>query len=284
MKSRLLHNIVLALVVAGLALFLLLKPEKAGPQKFRLSQLQAGAITQVTLAPAKRDTIVLEKRGEDWRMSAPFPARADANRVASTLEILQAQSETRLPAQDLQKFELDQPFVRLRVKDQAKEQEFIFGGRQPVSNQIYVATEGHVYLVSPTYLMDVVRGPGDFASKKLLAESDSIAGFAMPELKLTLKDGRWQREPNDGKLSADQLNRYADEWRLALAMSVDKASDAKPLERLRLTLASGKTVAISLIARDPEVVLRREDEALDYRFPRDVGERLLNPAAHAKQP
>lgn len=273
MKSRLLHNVILALLVAGLALFLLLKPEKAGPQKFRLSELQAGAVTRLTLAPTQRETIVVEKQGGEWRMTAPFAARADGNRVLSTLEILQAQSEARLPAKDLEKFELDQPFVRLKVN----EQEFVFGGRQPVSNQIYVATGGHVYLVSPTYLMDAARGPGDFASKKLLAEEESPSGFALPGLKLTLKDGSWLREPDDKKLSADQINRYADEWRLALAMSVEKASAAKPLERMQVSLAKGKPLDIAVIAREPDVVLRREDEGLEYRFPRDVGERLLNP-------
>lgn len=273
MKSRLLHNVILALLVAGLALFLLLKPEKAGPQKFRLSELQAGAVTRLTLAPTQRETIVVEKQGGEWRMTAPFAARADGNRVLSTLEILQAQSEARLPAKDLEKFELDQPFVRLKVN----EQEFVFGGRQPVSNQIYVATGGHVYLVSPTYLMDAARGPGDFVSKKLLAEEESPSGFALPGLKLTLKDGSWLREPDDQKLSADQINRYADEWRLALAMSVDKASAAKPLERVQVSLAKGKPLDIAVIAREPDVVLRREDEGLEYRFPRDVGERLLNP-------
>jgi hypothetical protein len=283
MKSRLLHNIILALLVAGLALFLLVKPEKAGPQKFRLSELQASAVTRLTLAPAKREIIVLEKQGGEWRMTAPFAARADSNRVASALEILQAQSESRLPAKDLEKFELDQPFVRLKVN----EQEFVFGGRQPVSNQIYVATGGHVYLVSPTYLMDAARGPGDFASKKLLAEEESPSGFTLPGLKLTLKDGHWQRDPDNKNLSADQLNRYADEWRLALAMSVDKASATKPLERVQVQLSKGKPLDIALIAREPDVVLRREDEGLEYRIPRDVGERLLNPLSsspHAQQP
>lgn len=284
MKSRLLHNVILALLVAGLALFLVFKPEKAGPQKFRLSELQAGAITRLTLAPTNREPIVVEKHGDEWRMTAPFAARADGHRVLAALEILQAQSETRLPAKDLEKFELDTPFLRLKAGDQSHEQEFVFGGRQPVSNQIYVATGGHVYLVSPTYLMDAAKGPGDFASKKLLAEEESPTGFLLPGLKLTLKDGSWLREPDDKKLSADQLNRYADEWRLAIAMSVDKASTAQPLERLQVNLAKGKPLDIAVITHTPDVVLRRVDEGLDYRFPRDVGEHLLNPAAHTSTP
>lgn len=278
MKSRLLHNLVLALIVAGLALFLVFKPEKAGPQKFALSSLQASAVTGLGLAPTGKDAIVLEKRGDDWRMSAPLQARADRYRIDSILEILGAQSETRLPATDLARFGLDKPFVRLKARQGATEQELDFGDRQPVSNQLYVATAGQVYLVSPTYLVDLSRGAEDFLAKKLLADNESPAGFELPGLKLTLKDGAWKREPDEGKLSADQLNRFVDEWKLAMAMSVAKAGMGKPLAQIRVSLTNGKTLELSLLEREPEVVLRREDEGLEYHFAPDAGARLLDPS------
>lgn len=283
MKSRLLHNLLLALVVAGLALFLMLKPEKAGPQRFALSALQAGRVTRLELAPAGKPAIVLEKRGDDWRMTAPLQARADGYRIAATLELLKAQSETRLPAKDLQKFELDKPYVRVSVSQGKEQQLFDIGGRQPLTNQLYVATGGYVYLVSPVYLVDVSRGAEDFLAKKLLADDESPAGFELPGMKLSLKDGRWQRAPDDGKLSADDLNRFVDEWKLATAMSVTPAAagGGKPLAQLRVTLAGGKVLDLALLAREPEVVLRREDEGLDYHFAPDAGARLLDPAAPA---
>lgn len=279
LKSRLLHNIVLALVVAGLALFLVFKPEKAGPQRFTLSTLQADAVSRLSLAPNGKATIVLEKHGDDWRMTAPFHARADGYRVAATLELLKAQSETRLPATDLAKFGLDTPFVRLSVGQGSTQQEFAFGDRQPLTNQLYVATGGHVYLVSPVYLVDVSKGAEDFLAKKLLADDESPAGFTLPGLTLALKDGNWQRDPDDKKLSADQLNRFVDEWKLATAMSVAKAGNGKPLEQLQVALTNGKRLELSLLAREPEVVLRREDEGLEYHFAADVGARLLDPSA-----
>jgi hypothetical protein len=280
MKSRLLHNVLLALVVAGLALFLVFKPEKAGPQRFALSTLPAASVTRLDLAPAGKDAIVLEKRGDEWRMTAPFRARADDYRIAATLELLKAQSETRLPAKDLQKFELDPPFVRLRVEAGSRQQAIDIGGRQPLTNQLYVATGGYVYLVSPVYLVDVSRGAEDFLAKKLLADGESPTGFELPGLKLTLKDGRWQREPDDGKLTADELNRFVDEWKLATAMSVTRAEpgSGKPLAEVRVLLASGKRLSLALLAREPEVVLRRADEGLDYHFAPDAGARLLDPS------
>lgn len=274
LKSRLLHNIVLALIVAGLALFLLLKPEKAGPQKFALSRLRGEAVTRISLAPAGRETIVLEKRGDAWQMTAPLAARADRFRVDALLGLLGAQSEIRLPASDLARFDLAPPFLRLQIGAQ----EFAFGGRQPVTNQIYVATGGHVYLLSAAYLVDVSRGAEDFLARTLLAGDETPVGFTLPGLKLRQKDGRWEREPDDGRLSADLLNRFADEWKLATAMSVAKATAAKPLARLQVSLADGRKLEFSLLAREPELVLRREDEGLEYRFAPDAGARLLEPS------
>lgn len=285
MKSRLLHNIVLALIVAGLALFLVFKPQKAGPQKFALSTLQATGVTRLDLTPAGKAPIVLEKHGGDWRMTAPLQARADRFRIDSLLEILGAQSETRLPATDLGRFGLAKPFARLVARQGAAEQVFDFGDRQPVSNQLYVATGGQVYLVSPVYLVDMSKGAEDFLSRKLLADAESPVAFELPGLKLALKDGTWTREPNEGprspdlkNLSADQLNRFVDEWKLAMAMSVAKAGTGKALAQVRVRLSNGRTLELSLLEREPEVVLRREDEGLEYHFAADAGARLLDPS------
>jgi hypothetical protein len=138
--------------------------------------------------------------------------------------------------------------------------------------------------VPPVYLVDVSKGAEDFVAKTLLADSEVPAGFALPGLTLTRKDGTWRREPDTGTLSADQLNRFGDEWKLATALSVAKTGTAKPLEKIQVSLANGKILDLVLLAREPEIVLRREDEGLEYRFPADVGGRLLDPGLNSGGP
>jgi hypothetical protein len=281
MKSRLLHNLILALIVAGLALFLIFKPQPAGPQKYKLSMLTPSAVTRVELTPAGKPTVVLEKKGDDWRMTAPLKGRADSFRIDGALDILSAESETKLPAKELEKFELDKPYVRLKVNGQ----EFLFGGRQPVTDQIYVATGGRIYLVAPVYLASAAKSATDFLAKQILGDRETPRGFELPGLKLTQNAGKWVREPDDGKLSADQLNRFADEWKLAMAMSVSPAGETQPKAHVGVILADGKHLNFGIVSQEPDVVLRREDEKLDYHFTKDAGEKLLDPAKiDTKQP
>lgn len=277
MSRRLAVNLLLALAVATLALVLFLKPEQPGPQPYALSTLTPQAVTMIELVPRQGPALKLERQAGRWRLTQPFPARADPNRVDALLSLLAARSEQRLPAEALEKFGLAPPFLRLTVRTPASEQVFAFGDRQPVSSQIYVLTAGSVYLVSPVYLMDVSRGAVDFVAKNPLAEGETPVGFELPGLTLELENGRWQRKPDDGRLSADQLNRFADEWRLASAASVERAGDAPALARITLRLSDGRVVPFSLVAREPEWILRREDEGLEYHFPPEVGARLLKP-------
>jgi len=282
MRSRLLHNLLLAAAVVALALFLFFRPEPAGPQRFALSTLRAADVVSLELAPRGADPIVLERGKAGWWVRAPRTARADGARVEAVLNILGAQSERRLPPGDPAKFGLAPPALRLTVRTAEGAQVFDFGDTQPVTGEVYMATGGAVYLVSPVYTVDVSRGVEAFFARKLLADDENPVGFTLPGLSLLLENGRWRREPDDGRFSADQLNRFADEWRLATAARVEAAragADRRgPSSSIAVRLADGRTLAFTLLARQPEWVLRREDEGLDYHFAPDVGERLLDPA------
>lgn len=284
MSARLAVNLALAAAVLGLALFLFFKPEPAGPEQFSLSSLTPQSVIRIELAPRQGAALVLERQAGRWRLTAPFAARADATRVDALLSVLASRSQHRLPARELEKFGLAPPFARLTVSTPDARQVFEFGERQPVSNQIYVLTGGWVYLVAPAYLVEVSRSATDFVAKSLLAEGETPVGFDLPALRLSLEDGRWRREPGDGHLSADQLNRFVDEWRLATAFSVQRAGEAKPLSRLSVRLDDGRVLDFSLIAREPDWILRREDEGLEYHFAPDVGARLLDPARADAKP
>ncbi|MEO1766970.1 DUF4340 domain-containing protein [Thiobacter aerophilum] len=278
MSSRLITNLVLAATVLALASVLLFKPEPAGPPQFHLSTLTPQTVTRIELTPRDGPAIVLARKAAGWRLAAPFSARADEARVEALLGLLASRSEQRLPARELQKFGLAPPYARLTIDTAASRQVFDFGDRQPVSDQVYVLTGGWVYLVSPVYLVDVSRGAMDFVAKNPLAEEEKPVGFSLPRLRLSLENGRWRREPDNGRLSADSLNRFLDEWRLARAVSVQQAGRAPAQSRASVHLADGRVLVFSLIAREPEWILRREDEGLEYHFAPDAGARLIDPA------
>lgn len=274
MKARLLLNLALAALVMVLALLVWLKPRPAAQPEFRLSALAAADINRIAIEKPGQSAIVLQKKPAGWRLSAPFAARAEGEAVGRVLEILAATSAQRFPASDLARFQLDRPLLSLTLNDQ----EFSFGTQNPLTGEVYVMTNGGVYLVAPRNLASALKAPADFAARALLAEDERPAGFDFADLRLNLlEDGKWSASPARADLSQDDLNRWSDEWRHASSLITQPYDGTPPQEAFTLLLRDGRTISCKLLRHEPELVLLREDEKLQYHFPTEVGKRLLRP-------
>ena len=270
MSYRLWVNLALALAVAALAWLVFFKTAPNDSAKHKLSTLTPSSINEITITLAQRPRVVLTKRAGNWFVTEPFAARADRTRVDSLLGLLSAESGQRFAAKDLARFELDRPLASVKIGTQ----EFWFGGVHPLSNQLYVLTQGAVYLISPVYFVDVAKQPTDYAAKQLLAETENPVAFEFATFKLTRTDGKWQKEPADAVLSQDDANKFADEWRHAQALAVSQPRTFKATEQITLRLASGKSLALHAAQQEQEWVVLREDEKLAYHFTLDAARRL----------
>ena len=274
MKSRILLNLALAALVAALILLVWLKPRPMAQMEFKLSTLASASINRITIDKPGQPAIVLQGNPAGWRLSAPFQARADGAAVGRLLEILAATSLQRFPATDLGRFQLDNPLLRLTLNGQ----EFSFGTQNTLTGEVYVATNGGVHLVAPSYLVYSMKMPADFASRAFLAEDEKLAGFEFADLNLSQSsDGKWLTSPARPNLSQDDINRWVDEWRHASSLVTQPYDDTPPQESFTLRLGDGKLIPCKILRREPELVILREDEKLQYHFPSEIGKRLLSP-------
>ncbi len=271
MKSRIWLNLALLLAVACLASLLYFKSLGNAPNEFRLSTLQAGDIKRITID--KPDALTLEKRGHGWYITRPYVARANAFQVERLLEILSVTSKQRFPANDLTRFDLDQPQERLTLGQQT----FSFGALNPLTGEQYVATADNVYLVPQRCGAAVAMPLDSFLNHLLLADNEIPAGFNLPGYKLTRVNGAWSVSPAPAELSQDQLNRFADEWRYAYSISSQPAKPPPGVEQIRIMLDNGGSVLLYIMQKQPQLILVRDDEMIAYRFPGDVSKRLLDP-------
>ncbi|MDP2155934.1 MAG: DUF4340 domain-containing protein, partial [Sulfuricella sp.] len=188
MKSRILLNLVVAGLVAVLSLLVWLKPRPVAPTEFKLSTLASASINRIAIEKPGQPAIVLQKNPSGWRLSAPFQARAEGTATGRLLEILAATSLQRFPATDLGRFQLDLPLLRITLNDQ----EFSFGTQNTLTGEVYVATNGGVHPVAPSYLAHAMKMPADFAARAFLAEEEKPTGFEFADLKLSQNsDGKW---------------------------------------------------------------------------------------------
>jgi hypothetical protein len=117
----------------------------------------------------------------------------------------------------------------------------------------------------------------------LFGADEAPVGFDLDAFKVVQNDGKWTLTPPAADGSADDINRWVDEWRLANATGIQPASNGKPLSNVRVKLKNGSDINIGILQREPQLVLARSDQQFEYQFPGELAKRLLAPPAAPPQ-
>ena len=266
-------NAILAVSVVALGAFFYLKPAQDAAVEYPLSALKPQEVQSLRIERAGTVPVVLDKKQDAWFISAPFAARADASRVQQLLAIVEARAAHRLPAGDRRRFGLEQPDARIVVDGQP----FSFGMVSDITREQYVMSGDAVYAVHPRYGAALPLSAVQMASRQLFGADESPVRIALRDFALEQREGKWMLAPSSADLSQDEILRWVDEWRLASALSVESRSAAKVRDEIRIQLKNGGGFTLGVLSREPELVLVRSDEKLQYRFRAELAKRLLSP-------
>jgi uncharacterized protein DUF4340 len=284
MKSKVLVNLVLVLLLTGLVLYAFFRPKEQSDPGVRLTQLKRDDITRISVERRGSPAIQLQKRDGAWRISAPLQTRADPIQVDRLTDIVTATAKHKLPPSDASGYELDPPQVKLTLNDQA----FVFGRINDVTYEQYVATAGQVYLVAPFHGYGIPIDITKLVSRKLLDDAEVPVGFDFGRYRIVRDErGTWTIEgaypAQQGKLlSQDDFNRWADEWRFTSSLGAEP-SRTRGKDHLVVHFKGGKKVPMEIVQKKPEFLLVRGDENMQYRFGGEVGRRLLDPRVVAEK-
>lgn len=278
MKNRWLLNLGLAVLVAALLAIALYRPgaEPVAPVTI-LTSVSIDSIVRVRVQRTNQPDIRLEKTGGAWALTAPRAARANEFRINELLRLATAKSTSHFPAfsAELAKYGLDKPAAEVWLNDTP----IRFGSMHPIHPQHYVLVDGQVHLIASKYFYSVSAGPADFFSHRLLEDRLKPVAFTLPGVILAQDNqGAWRINPANSELSNDRINTFVEEWRHAQALTVTPYSGKPAHEYLRIRFTAEsplKELELGILARQPELILYRKDEGLEYRFPQDVGVRLL---------
>lgn len=277
MKNRWLLNLALALLVGILALVALYKPGgRQEPPGTPLTALKAEAVERVRIVRTGQPETRIEKQGDTWRLVAPRAARANRFRMGDFTGLAEARASAHFAAgADLKQYGLDRPLATVFLNDV----EIRFGALHPLASEVYVLHDGEVKLLPAALLRAATVPLDDLFDAGLLDENAKLAALQLPGFRLQQNDtGGWVRSPELKGLGSDRINRLVDEWRYARALAVNPASTRPGRERIAITVREGEAtreIAFVVVARRPELVLRRLDEQLDYHFPAEAAGRLL---------
>lgn len=289
MKQQWLINVILVALVAGLALLIVLKPGKQDEIGVILTETSSDSINKLRIQRPQQSNIEISKQDDTWRMVEPIKARANPILSRNLAGMVEANSESRFPAagEDLSKYGLDRPQLTVALNQEV----FHFGNRHVLKDAYYVLYKEMIYIVDARYYQVASVPYSNVISRQLLEDLPQFTSLQLPGFTLKLVDGSWKREPQDPALSSDQINAFVDEWRHAYALAVDKYSGNAASQQIRIhyraaqqeTKEAGATTAapqeqelvIDIIQTQPDLILYRPDEGLEYRFPADVAKRLL---------
>ena len=266
-------NALLAAAVVALGAFFYFRPAPDTAVEYPLSALKPQEARSLRIERAGAAPIVLDRKQDAWFISAPFAARADASRVQQLLAIVEARAAHRLPAGDRGRFGLEQPEARIIVDGQS----FSFGMVSDITREQYVMSGDAVYAVHARYGAALPVNAVQMASPQLFGADESPVRIALRDFAVEQREGKWTLAPRSGDLSQDDLLRWVDEWRLASALRVEPRSAARARDEINIQLKNGGGFTLGVLSREPELVLARSDEKLQYRFGAGLAKRLLSP-------
>lgn len=284
MKSRLLVNLALALLLGGLALYAYLGPKPQSEPLPRVTALKVDEIAKIRVEHRGSPAFELEKRADGWRLTTPLTTRADRYQVDRITDLVNATSKQQLPATDLAGFDLSPPQIKVVLNDQA----FSFGRINDITSEQYLAVGDAVHLIAPLYGYGIPADPAKLASSRILGEDEAPVSFDFGRHRFVRKDGQWLTEgaapPAKGEpLSQDDFNRWADEWQRTSALTAEPRKSGRAGERLTIGFSNGKSVSMQLLRQESGLILIRTDENMQYRVGAEVAQRLLDPRVVAEK-
>jgi len=256
MAARWLLNLLLLLVVVGLAALAYVRPgldEPATPEMLS-SQLPEQA-QRLEIERPGRDVLTMERTVGGWQLTSPIKLPANHFRIEPLLQLRRAMSHSSFPvvADALAQYGLAQPEVWLTIDGER----YAFGGVEPLNSYRYVMFGGRVHLLSDRIHHYLRMSPYDFVSLRLLPAQRSVkemrigARAVRDELLL----GLWQ------EVAARRVSAYPE--------------PEQGVEQIELVLDDETSLTVDILQREPEVVFGVRERAVSYHFRIDDGERLL---------
>ena len=275
MRQRTLINVVLLVVVAGLAVFIAVAPDKEARRDLEpLSNENPRAVSRIRLKVGAGRTIELRRADGAWHLVDPMRIAANDFRVAALVRVLETPVHARVDAtsQQLAQFGLAPPRARMLLDDK----EILFGDTEPIHGRRYLLYDGKVALVDDAYFSHLSSSAANYVNLALLGRDPHPQNILLPDFRLYRDTGSWRLAADDGKVSADSITRLVDAWRRAQATAVrpyEQSLDWNDVIRVEL---ADRELRFDLARTKYELILGRADLGIQYHLTKATGARLLS--------
>ena len=296
MKSRWLINIGLLLLVLITFFYswTIFQKEPVESIRFELSKFKLSDFNELKIDFPSRISTHFKIVDNHWRMLSPHKARAEELYVYRILSILATSSLEKLSSDDLSKYGLDQPNLKITFLGNNLKAVFLFGTYNPINEDQYVLYKDNVFLISGGFSETAAFMSTELIEKNPIAKYERIKSFNFSRLeqwqdsrlKLNNINNAWNVEGKNLLITQSDVNEwYEMTWKNIPAKSVKpyKMDERIGYKSFDIVLKNNKKLTFYRIEESPELLLFRKDEGLLYHFPSDLGFTMLNPHVQQKE-
>ncbi len=265
MRPRLILNVVLVLAVAGLVALLWFDPGQEPPTT-PITALNSEKIENITIEYPDAETLRLKRKGEQWLLAAPVQARAENSEVRAILALAERVPTRSYPAResDTAQIGLDKP-TQIVTLDNTR---ISLGANDALDNNRYAQIDDTVYLIPSPIKTSLDPDYSELVARELLPEDSRIKQLQLPGFSLSpTEQGGWQVSPATRDKGADAAQFTIDAWKRARAVWTKPADLKQPGKgEIRITTQAGSVYTFQIIARQPQLILRAPEIAVDYHL------------------
>ena len=127
--------------------------------------------------------------------------------------------------------------------------------------------------------------PDRLLTHSLFNQNEKPTSFTFKDFRVEQKEGKWTISPEVAETerpSQDDLNRWADDWRYASSLLTQPWSGNPAPETVQVGLSDGKSIVFVVAREEPELIIARPDEKLQFQFSGEMSRRLLRPVSKEK--
>lgn len=265
MRARTLLNVGLIAGAAVMgALLWLDRPQEAEPDT--LTPLHGEAIEQIRITTPEQPAIELSLTDSGWRLEAPVTTRADRATVNQILRLASSPSRRRMAAGqiNLDRLGLLEPVAKVQFNDVPAIQ---LGGSEAVKGFRYAQVGPDIHLINEPNMQALDGDYSDLISRRLLPPDARITRLTLPTRQLSRDDqGGWTIEPATDTISAEAVRRTVELWERTQAMWAGPAGDGPAPETVIIDTADHGSFTFGVVAREPQLQLRRKDLGVVFRI------------------
>ncbi len=276
-------NLVLLVVVLGLAAAAWFANQKKNAPKEKLTALSAAAVSTAEIAWPGAPLIKLVKTGSNWQLTAPVAAQVDPFEVLAVTNLASTEVQEVLTPEGLNLKDIGLAPADHSITLNATKIDF--GSIEPLNARRYVRVGSKVMLVDDPPSAALDRDYNDLVAKELFAPGEEIVSVSLPGGMHFSKaaDGEWTSEPANAEASPAAIKTLVEGWKNAKSLYNETAATPVSGDAVVLTLKDGSTRQFIVAATDPQLSLYSPALQLRYVLSKALVDMLLKlPVATSK--